>query len=69
MARIRKDYDFYRSIRHLQYEFIEDYGVLESGALKTTYSDGSVMLSNPTDAELAAEGKILPPFSNQVIRA
>ena len=69
VAVIRKDYDFYKTIRHLQYEFIEDYETLPSGVLKTTYSDGSVMLSNPTDAEISAEGKILPPFSNQVVRA
>ena len=69
IATIRKDYDFYKTIRHLQYEFIEDHETLPSGALKTTYSDGSVMLSNPTDAEITAEGKVLPPFSNQVVRA
>ena len=69
VAAIRKDYDFYKTVRHLQYEFIEDHETLPSGALKTTYSDGSVMLSNPTDAEISAEGKVLPPFSNQVVRA
>ena len=67
MAAIRKDYDFYKSIRHLQYEFIEDYQTLTGGALKTTYSDGSVMLSNPADTEITVEGTLLPPFSNQVI--
>ena len=67
VATIRKDYDFYRSIRDLQYEFIEDYEVLPGGALKTTYSNGTVMLSNPTDGELKAEGRILAPFSNAVV--
>ena len=68
VATIRKDYDFYRGIRDLQYEFIEDYEMLESGALKTSYSNGVVMLSNPTDSEIAAEGIILPPLSNRLVR-
>jgi len=67
VATIRKDYDFYRSIRDLQYEFIEDYEVLPDGVLKTTYSNGTVMLSNPTDRELKTEGRILAPFSNAVV--
>ena len=68
VAAIRKDYDFYQSIKHLQYEFIEDYEILPSGAVKTTYSNGEVMLSNPTASPLAAEGRELEPFSNLVIR-
>lgn len=68
VARIRKDYDFYQSIKDLRYEFIEDYEVLSGGALKTTYSNGTVMLSNPTENELEAEGRTLEPFSNIVIR-
>lgn len=68
VATIRRDYDFYRTIRDLQYEFIEDYETLPGGALKTTYSNGAVMLSNPTDAELSADGRTLAPFSNIVIR-
>ena len=68
VAVIRKDYDFYCGIRDLQYEFIEDYEVLPNGALKTVYSNGAVMLSNPTDQELETQGQKLPPFSNIVIR-
>ena len=47
---------------------IEDYEILPSGAVKTTYSHGEVMLSNPTASPLAAEGRELEPFSNLVIR-
>ena len=68
VAVIRKDYDFYCGIRDLQYEFIEDYEALPNGALKTVYSNGAVMLSNPTDQELETQGQKLPPFSNIVIR-
>lgn len=64
---IRKDYDFYRTIRHLQYEFIEDFEALPNGVLKTTYSNGEIMLSNPTDAEQEAEGRKLEPFSNVMV--
>ena len=68
VATIRKDYDFYQSIKDLQYEFIEDYETLPDGALKTTYSNGVIMLSNPTEKEITAEGHILAPFSNTVFR-
>lgn len=68
VAAIRKDYDFYQTVKDLQYEFIEDYEVLPGGALKTTYSNGAVMLSNPNETEVSAEGHILAPFSNIVIR-
>ena len=68
VAGIRKDFDFYQSIKNLQYEFIENYEVLPDGALKTTYSDGEIMLSNPTDKEITADGHTLAPFSNAVFR-
>ena len=64
VASIRNDYDFYRTIRHLQYEFIEDFAALPGGVLKTVYSNGEVMLSNPTAAVREAEGRQLAPFSN-----
>ena len=64
VAAIRKDYDFYRTIRHLQYEFIEDFERLSGGVLKTLYSNGEVMLSNPTGSVQEAEGRPLAPFSN-----
>ena len=68
VARIRRDYDFYQSIAHLQYEFIEDYQTLPSGVLKTVYSDGTVMLSNPTESPVGEEGHTLEPFSNLVLK-
>jgi len=68
IARIRKDYDFYQSIAHLQYEFIEDYQTMPSGVLKTVYSDGTVMLSNPTGSTVREEGQILEPFSNLILK-
>ena len=67
VAAIRKDYDFYQSIKDLQYEFIEDYEILPSRALKTTYSNGAIMLSNPTDMELEIDGKKIASFSNLII--
>ena len=68
VAVIRKDYDFYQTFKDLQYEFIEDFETLPGGALKTTYSNGAVMLSNPKETEVSAEGHTLAPFSNIVIR-
>ena len=68
VAVISKDYAFYQSIKDLQYEFIEDYEVLADGVLKTTYSNGAVMFSNPTEHEIVTEGHALAPYSNVVCR-
>lgn len=68
VAAIRKDYDFYQSIKDLQYEFIEDYEILSSGALKTTYSNGTIMLSNPTDKDIEIDGKKIASFSNLIVK-
>ncbi|MBQ8754356.1 MAG: hypothetical protein IJZ19_04950, partial [Lentisphaeria bacterium] len=68
VAAIRKDYDFYQSIKDLQYEFIEDYEILPNGALKTTYSDGTIMLSNPTDKDIEIDGKEITSFSNLIVK-
>lgn len=67
IAQIKQDYDFYRTFRHLQYEFFDDYDVLKNGLLKSTYSDGTVMLSNPTDHELETDGKKVAPFSCMIV--
>ena len=66
VAVIKEDFDFYQSIKYLQYEFIEDYEVLSNGALKTTYSNGAVMFSNPTEQEVVVQGHKLAPFSNTI---
>ena len=66
---IRKDFDFYNTFKHLQYEFIEDYEEFENGAMKTVYSNGDVMLSNPTENEIVVEGETLAPYSNKVLFA
>ncbi|MBQ9774546.1 MAG: hypothetical protein IJW17_00760 [Lentisphaeria bacterium] len=68
VAAIRKDYDFYQSIKDLQYEFIEDYEILSNGALKTTYSDGTIMLSNPTDKDIEIDGKKIASFNNLIVK-
>lgn len=68
VALIKKDYDFYQTIRHLQFEFIEDYEVLSNGVIKTLYSNGEFMLSNAKDQELSAEGRLIPPCSNLLCR-
>ena len=52
----------------MQYEFIEDYEVLADGVLKTTYSNGAVMFSKPTEHEIVTEGHALAPYSNVVCR-
>ena len=67
VAQIRKDYDFYQTFKHLQYEFIEDYEVLPNGILQTAYADGTIMYSNPTDGPLSVGDITLEPFSNRLV--
>ena len=46
---IKKEYDEYKRLRHLQFEFMEEYEELAPGVMKTSYSDGSFVLVNYND--------------------
>ena len=67
VAKIKKDYDFYRSIRHLLFEAPEHYEVLENGVLCMTFANGETLLGNPTDSKQTAKDRSLDPFEMVLI--
>ena len=49
VSRIREQYDRYRELRDLQFEFMERYETLAENVALITYSGGSVLLVNRSD--------------------
>ena len=49
LDKIKDLYEDYKKLRHLQYEFIDDYEKLTDGVSRTRYSDGSVIYVNYGD--------------------
>ncbi|MBQ5808528.1 MAG: hypothetical protein IIW21_02085 [Clostridia bacterium] len=46
---IKKAYDEFETLKHLQYEFMEDHVKIEDGVYRTTYSDGTTVTVNYND--------------------
>ena len=64
VAKIKRDYERYRTISDLQFEFMEEFEELKEGQLfRVTYSDGSVLLFNLGTTECEVDGKLCPPCS------
>ena len=40
---VKKAYDEYQPLKHLQYEFMENHEKLSEGVYRTTYSDGTMI--------------------------
>lgn len=52
-----KAYERYMELVDLQYEYFEDYKILENGIVYTRYSNGSIVLVNHTDKDYVYGGK------------
>lgn len=63
VAMIRKVYDAYKSIRDLQYLFIEDIQQPEKDILVTRYENGTVTVFNGSDGPYLYQGITVEPFS------
>lgn len=63
MAAVKKMYDLYQPLKHLQWEFIEGHRELSKGVFLTTYSDGSQTICNYTDKEFPFRGETIQPKS------
>lgn len=50
-------YRNYRKLSDLQYEFFDDYKIMEEGIVYTRYSSGTVIVVNHTDQDYVFEGK------------
>ncbi len=59
VAKIKAEYDRYREVRHLQFEFMEKYERPASGVTRVTYSDGTLLTVNRSEREFDG----IPPNS------
>ena len=64
---LKKMYDFYRPLRHLQFEFIEDHRKLADGVFLTTFSNGERIVSNYNKTEFEFEGRKVAPVNYLLI--
>lgn len=64
VAQIKADYDRYRTVSDLQYEFMEEFEELVAEKVfKVTYSDGSIVVYNLGGEEFAYGGRLCAPYS------
>lgn len=63
VAKIKRDYDRYRRISDLQFEFLEEHERLSDEVVKTVYADGSVLIFNYGDGEFRYEGHPCAPHA------
>ncbi len=61
IAKVKQDYDRYRRISDLQFEFLEEHETIAEHVVKTVYSDGSVLIFNYSGEEFLYEGHPCAP--------
>jgi len=68
VGKIKKEFDEYKSIRDLQFEFMEDHRKLAPGVFQISYSNGSLMIVNYNNLPYEyAKGQNVPPCDFIVI--
>jgi hypothetical protein len=58
VAIIKKDYERYRRICHLQYQFMDSFEELPGDVYRTTFSDGSVLTCDLKSGEMKLEKRV-----------
>ncbi len=65
---IKKAFDEFKPVRHLQFEFMESHEKIADGIFVTTYSDGSKIVSNYNQTAYIYNGKTIRPVSYILIK-
>ncbi len=60
---IKKAFDEFKPVRHLQFEFMDSHEKIAEGVFLTTYSDGSKIVSNYNKTPFNYEGKTVEPIN------
>lgn len=63
IRKLKKEYDFYKTISDLQFEFMEEHEEIAEGVVCSRYSDGSRLLINYNETEFDCDGRMLAPLS------
>jgi hypothetical protein len=69
VTEIKREFDEYKLVRELQFEFMEDHDELAHDVFKTTYSNGTAVIVNYNDTPYAWEGRTIPPCDFAVASA
>ncbi|NLX55758.1 MAG: hypothetical protein GXY58_11645 [Planctomycetaceae bacterium] len=68
-APVKKAYDEYQPLKHLQYEFMEDHTEISTDVFVTVYSSGDEVLTNYSDAPYEYKGKTVGPRDFKLFQA
>lgn len=68
VAKIREGYIEFEKLRYLQYEFLDKHEMLTEGIFRSTFSDGSSILTNYTDKSYSWKGHTVPSLGYILVR-
>lgn len=58
---VKRMYDAWQPLKHLQLEYIHDHEILSPGVSVTRYENGEEVVCNATDSVVEYKGKQIPP--------
>lgn len=63
VRRIKAEYERYKTVRDLQFEFLEEYEELADNVTRTRYGNGTVLVVNRSATPFTWNGRAVPPMS------
>ena len=68
LAAIKRMYDLWLPLRHLQLEFIREHAELAPGVTVTRYENGEEVVCNATKEAFAYRGNSIPPLQSRLLK-
>ena len=68
VAAIKRGYDEFESMKELQYEFLDEHSEIAPNVFCSTFSNGTRIVCNYSEADFAFEGKTVKPLAYVVLK-
>jgi len=68
VRKVKEGYDEFETLKHLQLEFMESHEALTENVFRTTFSDGTRIVTNYGDTDFAVEGGNVKPLGYRVLK-
>jgi hypothetical protein len=68
LADIKRMYDQWQPLKHLQLEFIREHAELAPGVTVTRYENGEEVVCNASSAPFPYHGKAIPPMAHRLFK-
>ena len=62
VRKVKEGYDEFETMKHLQLEFMESHEAVSETVFRTTFSDGTHILTNYGDTDFVFDGGTVKPF-------